>query len=417
MRVLWLVGIIIPQASKLIGHSKIPFGGWVSNMIAQLANRSEFEIGVAMRANVSEFMIKKDNNLTFYYLPQKGNNSFDIYPEDCQRVIEDFQPDLVHCEGTEFQYTNTFLKVWKGPNVVSLQGVINGYEPYEYGEINPYELISIKSLKDSIMAFLMILNKKIVFKKRIQIEADTIARAQNILGRTIWDRANSYFFNRKAPYFVCRRILRTKFYESSWNESGFVPHQIFIGNFAQARKGAHFVLEAIALLKVEYPDIKIVVAGGKFESNLRDWKTYFGYRSYLMRKIKRMKLEKHVEFLGLLQQEQMIDAMCNSNVFVMASVIENSPNTLGEAMILGVPSVASYNGGVSEMARDEQEALLYRSNDPRMLAFQIKRIFDDMQLARRLSDAAKVRAKLLHDPVENLNDLLFCYKTILHDKY
>ena len=97
----------------------------------------------------------------------------------------------------------------------------------------------------------------------------------------------------------------------------------------------------------------------------------------------------------------------------MSSIIENSPNTLGEAMIMGVPCITSFNGGVADMATDQLEALHYRDNDPRMLAFQIKRILDSKELAEKLSKNAMIKARATHNPEKNLNDLLNCYRSIL----
>ena len=59
-------------------------------------------------------------------------------------------------------------------------------------------------------------------------------------------------------------------------------------------------------------------------------------------------MEDKIEFLGRLSAEGMKQAYLDANVFVMPSTIENSPNSLGEAMLLGVPCVAADVGGVAE---------------------------------------------------------------------
>ncbi len=346
-------------------------------------------------------------------MPQHKKNHFDINENDCVTVLNHFNPDLVHAEGTEQKYTNTFLRLWEGKNVVSLQGVLNGYEPYENGGLNLYKYLFSFNLKDFVFSVLMLLNKKFVFNKRLKIEKNTIYRAKNILGRTTWDRANSYFFNPKATYFHCSRILRPSFYKIKQKPEKIIKNSIFIGNSAQLRKGAHFVIEAINLLKIEYPHIKLYITGQRFDNNIKDWKTYFGYRSFLQRKIKKLNLEENIEFLGVLQEHEMAEKLSKMHVYVMSSVIENSPNTLGEAMIMGVPCITSYNGGVGDMAIDEKEALYYRANDPRMLAYQIKRVFDDKKLATFLSVNAMKKANFTHDANKNLENLLNCYHTIL----
>ena len=412
-KILWLTGIVIPQASELIDGPKVPFGGWVSQMIAQLSKLENYEIGVAMKSSSNKLVIRQKDGVTYYYMPTSIKNKFDIDKLVCKEVLNHFQPDLLHAEGCELKYTNTFLKNWKGKNVVSMQGILNGYEPYENGAINLYKYLFSFNFKNVVFASLLLINKKIVFEKRLKIEEDTIKRADNILGRTNWDRANSYFLNRKAPYFHCARILRPSFYKVKQDSKNIYKHSVFIGNSAQSRKGAHFVLKAIYLLKDEYPDIKLFIAGQKFENNLKDWKTYFGYRAFLYRKLMKLNLTKNVKFLGVLQEKQMAEQLSKMHVYVMSSIIENSPNTLAEAMIMGVPCVTSYNGGVGDMAIDGKEALYYRANDPRMLAYQIKRIFDDEKLANHLRLNAIKRAHFTHDAKKNLKDLLNCYQSIL----
>ena len=412
-KILWLTGFVIPQASELINGPKVPFGGWVSQMIDKLSKLEEFTIGVAMNSPTDKFFIKEKDGVTYYYVPQNKKNRFDVNEEDCLKVFNHFKPDLVHAEGSEMKYTNTFLSLWKGLNVLSLQGVLNGYEPYEYGGLNIYKYLFSLNFKNILFAGLSILNKKFVFNKRLGIEKDTIEKAKNILGRTTWDRANSYFHNPKAPYYHCARILRPVFYGIKQKQEEVIEHSVFIGNSAQPRKGAHFVLEAISLLKEEFPDIKLYITGHKYEKNLKDWKSYLGYRAFLHRRIKKLGLEKNIVFLGVLHGEEMAKQISKMNIYVMSSIIENSPNTLGEAMIMGVPCITSFNGGVADMATDQIEALHYRDNDPRMLAFQIKRIFDSKELAKKLSKNAMIKASRTHNPEKNLNDLLNCYRSIL----
>jgi glycosyltransferase involved in cell wall biosynthesis len=295
-----------------------------------------------------------------------------------------------------------------------MQGIINGIEPYEYGSLPIGNmLISLHPVK-MLVAVTMILNKVIFFNPRLPKEKETIRKAKNILGRTNWDRAHTYAINSAAPYFGCNRILRGVFYEQQWDIKNIRRRTIFIGNAASPLKGAHFVLESLALLKREFPDVKLYIAGEHpFYSSLKDWKKAIGYKAYLRYLIKKLDVADNIEFTGILQAEQMAARLLDAHVYVMASVIENSPNTLGEAMILGVPSVTSYSGGTPDMAVEGQEALFYRDNDSQLLAYQIKRIFDDDILANHMSANARHRAKITHDPKRNLGDLLQIYRTIL----
>lgn len=56
-----------------------------------------------------------------------------------------------------------------------------------------------------------------------------------------------------------------------------------------------------------------------------------------------------------------------SNVFICPSTIENSPNSLCEAQLLGVPHIASYVGGTADLMKGNEECL-YRFEETEMLA-------------------------------------------------
>ena len=64
-----------------------------------------------------------------------------------------------------------------------------------------------------------------------------------------------------------------------------------------------------------------------------------------------------------------------------ASTIENSPNSVGEAMLLGCPVVSSCVGGVPDMLEHGREGFLYQASVPYMLAWYVKRVFGDDELA------------------------------------
>lgn len=410
-KLLWCVGYVLPDAMP-DESEKIVFGGWVSEMVRELSRIKHIDLGVAMKASVTDLIKKEIAGVTYYYLPE--SRVYDVNEKDVIKVYEDFEPGLVHAEGSEQAYTNTFLRNWNGKNVVSMQGVINGYEPYEFGGLSIEQLLFNFNPRNILFGLSLLVNKRLIFDKRLKVERDTITRAENILGRTLWDRSQAFAINAKAPYFYCPRNLRKSFYDKNWDIKTKEDFSIFIGNSASPRKGAHFVVEALAQLKVEFPKVKLYVAGDTpHPSSVSDWKKHIGYANFFLRRIKNLDLEDNIEFLGILNEHQMSERLSRVHVYVMASVIENSPNTLGEAMIMGVPSVSSFNGGVPSMASDASETLYYRDNDPRMLAFQIRRIFRSDTLALELSDKAKVKARNTHNRAENIHLLLDAYEEIM----
>ena len=105
----------------------------------------------------------------------------------------------------------------------------------------------------------------------------------------------------------------------------------------------------------------------------------------------------------------------NCNVFVSASTIENSPNSVGEALLLGVPVVASDVGGVSSIATHNETAFLYPSDEPYMLAHYVKMIFNNSAIAYKLSKNGKKNAALLYNR-ENIKKQVMDVYSIMEKK-
>lgn len=414
MRIMWIVTQILPCAAEKLNMAPSNMGGWVRSMLNCLKKISGPELAVVMCSGKTKTVTSfVEDGVKYYIIPAVSSNK-DVRRQDADAVINDFSPDLIHIEGTEFSMSEVFSEAKTCPVLVSLQGIINGYEPYQYGDLPIADFIFSLSFTKAVTGWGLLLRKKFLFNKRLAIERNTIKNADCITGRTLWDRAHSYVFNPEAKYYSCNRILRPSFYEHAWDYSRCEKHSIFVGNGYSALKGGHTVLEAVRLLSEEFPDVKVVFAGvDPYVHGKKDAKKLVGYSFYLRKLIKKKELKERVSYLGEQNEEQMVRNLLQSNVYVLPSIIENSPNTLGEAMIMGVPCVSAYTGGAAEMAVDNKEALIYRAGDPVMLAYQIKRIFDMKEGVADMCLAAREHARITHDMQKNTETLLQIYRDII----
>jgi len=140
------------------------------------------------------------------------------------------------------------------------------------------------------------------------------------------------------------------------------------------------------------------------------------YHKYLGRLIIKYGLQNHVTFLGSLDESSICQRYLKSHVFVSPSSIENSPNSVGEAMLLGVPTVSSDVGGVKNMLTHNEEGYTYQYDAPYMLAYYVVKIFNDDDLALKFSRNAKIHAIKTHSREENLNQLMSIYEDIKYQK-
>lgn len=417
MKVLWIVNLLPNDISQKLNIASENLGGWVESMAGELKKVNDIQLAIACKCSADLTFHETVEGIEYYSVSYSSSTAVSEIEKICSSIIEDFHPDIIQIEGTEFLHAKAMLTVAKAkkiPTVVSLQGILNGQYQYQCGQLQIDDMMFSKSFKNIFTAWILHLRKTRWYKKRMAPEAEIIQMADHVMGRTTWDRAHAYRINPNAMYYTCNRTLRTPFYEKHWNIDTTERHSIYIGNGYYALKGLHFVVQALPELIREYPDIKVYVAGVKpfYEGDKRPFYKK-GYGLYLEKLIKDLGVEDYIIFTGSLKAEEVADRLSKVHAYVLCSAVENSPNTLGEAMLLGTPCVAAYVGGVSDMATDGESALFYRNDDPALLAWNLKRVFDDDQLALRLSENGRKRALITHDPKKNAEQLIANYKDIL----
>lgn len=417
MRILWTVNLIPADLASEIGLKSDVLGGWVESMARELKAFPEIQLAVACKCENGEAFEECVDGVQYYSVTYTSSTSCEEIENRFSEIIEKFKPDLIHIEGTEFLHAKAAIlsgKKYNIPAVTSMQGILNGQYNYQCGQLQVDDLIFSKSLTNIMAGLLLHFRKTKWYKKRLAHEKEVIEGSDYILGRTTWDRAHSYSLNPNAKYYSCNRNLRQPFYNEKWDISKIQRHSIYIGNSYYALKGFHFVVEALPQLIKEYPDIKVYVAGHKpFDKN--DKRAFFkrGYGSYLEKLIDDLKVGDYIEFTGPLKAQEVAEKLSRVHAYVLCSTVENSPNTLGEAMLVGTPCVSAYVGGASDMAEDGKDALFYRNDDTSLLAWNVKRIFDNDELALTLSENGKKRAEVTHNTRLNVQQLVDAYNDIL----
>jgi len=110
-----------------------------------------------------------------------------------------------------------------------------------------------------------------------------------------------------------------------------------------------------------------------------------------------------------------VNQLCNSNFYIHPSYIENSPNSVCEAMALGMPIISTNVGGINSLINDKFEGLLVQEGEPYSLAAAIIELINNYEYAKLLAKNARERAINRHDPPKIKKQLLDIYKTILSE--
>lgn len=410
MNVLWVVNTVFPDAARHLGLQPPVFGGWMYGMAADLALIVDVKLAVATVYPGDEFQAIDTNGIRYYLIPNKSGSRHhrgDYWHE----VVRDFQPDLVHIHGTEYAHGMALMNAF--PNlrcVVSIQGLVSVCHRYYMAGIGLWDVIRSITLRD-VLRLDTIFHGRHNFFVRGKLEREYIRRASGVIGRTDWDYAHVKAINPGVSYYFCNESLRDEFYSGDeWSYQSCEKHTIFLSQASYPIKGLHQVLKAVAIVKQHFPYVKVRVAGPDIigDASWRMRLRLSGYGKYVRRLIKDLGLDGVVTFMGAMDAKAMRSAYLSSNVFVCPSSIENSPNSLGEAQILGVPTIASYVGGVPSM-NSSDSCLFYPFEEPEMLACLIKSVFDNAALATRVAGVGKVLASKRHDRAENLNSLLTIY--------
>lgn len=419
MKVLWIVNTIFPYPSKQMNIENTIYGGWLVSLFEELNKNSNVEFAIATTYCGNKLLKYKTNNTVYYLLPCNDATKYDEnLLKYWQTIVEEFKPVLIHIHGSEYVHSLPLLRNIgkKIPTVLSIQGLIHKIAEVYDANISKKIINRNITFRDIVKSD-SILNQREKFVQRGIYEKEIISRVGAIIGRTEWDKSCSKELNNTIKYYKNNESLRQSFYENNWDISKIERNTIFCSQASYPIKGLHFMLEALNELKKEIPNIKLKVAGYNIlnDETLKDKLKTTGYAKYLKKLIKKYDLKDNVIFTGPLCEQEMCKAYLEANVFVQTSVIENSPNSLGEAMLLGVPCVASNVGGTRDMLLNNIEGLLYQYDDISTLCEHILKILRDDETAVVLGKRAQMHAKETHNKENNVKELLKIYNQIIKE--
>lgn len=407
MRVLWFSNVPMPVMAERAGKGNEGSGHWVAQLARYVTKSGEVDLGIATAYPGMRETHFREDGVDYFVIPQPkrfsifGMRAIDI--AKCCAVIERFKPDIIHIHGSERFFG--MVKAEKKTNIstlISIQGLLGPFTMmrHYFGALSFSEIF--RSIRLIELPFRHGLAWHYFDAKRAALrEAKILAAVDGVLGRTDWDRAHAALKAPNARYFHVGEILRPSFSNKNWTVEECQRHTLIYTNAGHPCRGIENLLAAIALLRKEFPDIRLRLAGNVSTRN--------GYGRFLRRRISTLQLADRVDFLGYIDDETMARELLQTHVFVIPTYIDNSPNSLAEAMLVGLPCVASYVGGIPSMITDNETGLLYPVEEVPLLVENIKKIFIDDNLAIRLGRNATVVARHRHDHQVVIGQLLKAY--------
>ena len=320
-------------------------------------------------------------------------------------MIDDFKPDIIHIHGTESNF-GLITRHSDIPVIISMQGNISVITHKYYSGISEDSTKRFYDFKNRIWNTRYFCKDHKIFIDRAKREREILSSCKYILGRTDWDRRITRILAPKSKYFHSDEILREEFYEKQWVCSKKRNLQLFSTTRPSIYKGLETIFQAAILLNRYDLQFTWNIAG-------------INEDHHLVRLIKHVLKIKHiplnVHLLGQLDANHLVQSIVESDVFVFSSHIDNSPNSLCEAMILGIPIVSTFVGGAGSLLQDGKEGILIQDGDPWAMAGSIIELYNDSQKAKLLGRNARVKAVRRHDPERITHDLLKTYDAIIKD--
>lgn len=412
MRVLWFTNVPLRQVLDRSGIPATGIGGhWMTELFRALGPTPGLTLGVATAFPGLSSLTFEEDGATFYAAGQRRRSATftgtrrDL--EACAAMVRDFGPDLIHFHGSERYFG--LLKaegLVRTPAVLSIQGLLGPCSSFRtfFGGMSNREILGSLRLVELPLR-LGLAWQFAEMRAAARREARLLSAVEGVLGRTDWDRAHARQLNPAASYHRVDEILRPGFQRAHWSRANCERHTLIYTNAGHPLRGTPNLLAAVALLRREFPAIRLRLAGVV--------STRSGYGRFLRRRIRDLGLADAVEFLGYLDGDAMARALARAHAFVLSSYVENSPNSLAEAMMVGMPCIASFVGGIPSMVDNGRTGFLYPVDDVPLLAARIRQVFQDDETAVRIGAAARSVALVRHDPGTVTDQLLGAYRDVL----
>lgn len=393
-------------------------GSWIDSLEKELMKYSEIELGFVyseLAKEPKQFSLE-DSSTVYYMVPRDPFSKFDRWSHRffCKppsekplsgymQAVEDFKPDVILFFGTESDFS-LIVPNLKIPSVIWFQGNLTVYQRMYESGINIWSTLRFESLKRILMGDTL-LHDFYAQKGLVAREKRIFQKGKNFIGRTDWDRRVVSVLAPQANYFHCDEAMRAMFWDHEWklrkNRQKFVITTTIRSNLY---KGLETIIETSHILN-ELLDIKV------------EWRVIgvpenVVYVRAAARKAGVSVSTANVKLLGARFGVDMVKELLDSDCYVHPSHIENSPNAVQEAMLLGMPVVATNCGGTPCMLEDKLEGVLVQNKDPFAMAGAILEIIRNPEEAERMGANARKRAIVRNNGEKICSDLLAIFKSI-----
>jgi len=344
-----------------IAHIVYSFGiGGMENGIVNLANHIDsrkFRLRIYSLRNEAESLARiKNQSVPFSYFPKRKGNDLTL-PFRLAKAIKSDDVDVVHTHGW-----GTFLEGLMAARLAGAKAVIHG----EHGIF----LLDKQRRKTTYKIFSRLVDQFLTVNEHLrQLLVGQFAIPGNKV-RAIHNGVDTEHF-----CHIERLGNRLR------DQLALPKETVLIGTVGRfcIEKDYATLLDAFALLVKKTPEVVLLLVGDG------------PLRCELEAKAESLNLSKKVIFFGASDD---IPGLLNSmDVFVLTSTHEGLPNTILEAMSVGLPVVATRVGGIPEAVLDGETGLLVEPGNPVEISAALGKIILSVSLRETLARAGHLRVR------------------------
>ncbi|WP_315366155.1 glycosyltransferase [Prevotella koreensis] len=391
-------------------------GGWIDSIVHEIRKSPDIELGICFPMDGEPFKTLVEDveyypigshvksikdkiiDAVKYSDVRRDEVVWGQYIDKIKRAVDDFKPDVIEIFGSEVYIDLAALAIDNTPKILHIQGLLSLsiyiYYPYGISPVTYY--FQDWNLRNIYHRFQVWVN----WKRSCHREQQIFKHVSHVIGRTSWDKAGAAILNPDAEYHYGSEILRPIFYEPY---SRAIPKKLTIVTTSSSAlyKGFEFVLKVADVLK------------NKMHIDF-EWNVFGNVNPRFFEKITGLKhANLNIHLCGVASAEQVREGILNSTLYFQPSYIENSPNSVCEAQLLGVSVIATNVGGTSSLITEGETGILIPAGEPYFAAYKIMELYKNTSLNIEIGEKARVVALDRHNPKKNVENLINIYKNLL----
>lgn len=288
--------------------------------------------------------------------------------------------DLLHLHGSELQVPAMTAGL-PLPQLLTVQGLVSQYPPYV----------------PQTVSWLKVLWTLAGYYERRYLPA-----IHHFSCRTHWDQALVRQLSPGCTVHHNWEVIRPEFFGPRRPAAQVGRPQVLFMGGTQVMKGFREVLAALDLVRQQV-DVRLVIAGQASATEVQAAVRRAGLRHVG---------PADVVCRGSLSAAELVQLFNESRCLLHPSYVDNSPNSVCEAQVAGLPVVAADVGGLRSLVEDGATGLLC-TLAPASIARQVLRLLGDAALGPRLAQQAAAVARPRHDPTLIVGRTLAIYQAVL----